>query len=173
MTVAVMRGAAVGRRLPARPAVLVSFSGFVHVPQEPAMQVNPYLVFNGNCEAAFARYREVLGGTLQAMMRHSDAPPGMPVADGWHDKIMHACLMLDDFALMGSDAPPQFQAPMQGFSVNLGLSSIAEAERIYAALSEGGEIRMALQQTFWADRFGMWTDRFGTPWMINCNVAAG
>ena len=86
----------------------------------------------------------------------------------WRDKIMHARLIVSGEVLMGSDAPPDRYEPMKGITVTLGVDEPAEAERIFNALSEGATVQMPIQQTFWAARFGMLTDRFGTPWMINC-----
>jgi PhnB protein len=90
----------------------------------------------------------------------------------WHDKIMHASLALDDGMLMGSDAPPQYREQMKGFSVLLQVKEPAAAERVFSALAEGGTVRMPLEETFWAARFGMLVDRFGTPWMVNCDKPA-
>ena len=87
----------------------------------------------------------------------------------WRDKILHARLIVDGAALMGSDAPPdRYQAP-KGFSVSLQLKDTAEAERIFSALAENGQVKMPIQQTFWAARFGMLADQYGIPWMINCD----
>lgn len=137
------------------------------------LSLNPYLMFNGNCEEAFNRYHEVLGGRIEAMLRHKGSPAEEHVPAEWQDKIMHACLIVGDFRLMASDAPPGHQEPMRGWSVNIGVDSIPEAERIFSALAEGGETRMPLQKTFWSERFGMLVDRFGTPWMVNCTCTAG
>jgi len=90
----------------------------------------------------------------------------------WHDKIMHARLTVGDETLMGSDAPPGRYEAMKGFSVTLGIADPADAERIFQALAQGGTVRMPIQPTFWAQRFGMLVDRFGTPWMINCEQPA-
>jgi PhnB protein len=138
-----------------------------------AMQMNPYLTFKGQCEAAFKFYEKVLGGKIVAMMPHEGTPAADHVPAEWRSKIMHARLVLDDDrVLMGSDAPPGMQEEMKGFSVTLGVDKPAEAERIFHALAEDGTVRMPIQETFWATRFGMLTDRFGTPWMINCEKAA-
>ena len=132
------------------------------------MQLNSYLFFNGQCEAAFKFYEQCLGGKIDAMLTHAGTPVEGQVPANWRDKIMHARLVVGDAVLMGSDAPPEhFQQP-QGFSVALGVDEPAEAERIFNALADKGTVRMALQQTFWALRFGMLVDRFGIPWMINC-----
>ena len=137
------------------------------------MQLNPYLNFDGCCEAAFKFYEQVLGAKIEAMMPHAGSPMEQHVPAEWRNKIMHARLVLaDDMVLMGSDAPPGMHEEMKGFSVTLGIEKPAEAERIFHALAEDGTVRMPIQETFWATRFGMLTDRFGTPWMINCEKAA-
>lgn len=136
------------------------------------MQVTPYLMFNGNCEAAFTYYQKVLGGEIEKMMPHEGSPAAASVPPDWQKKIMHARLAVGDFVLMGSDSPPSFHEPMKGFSVSLGIEAPAEAERIFNALADNGTVRMPLEKTFWAERFGMLTDQFGTPWMINCEGAA-
>jgi PhnB protein len=133
------------------------------------MQLNPYLVFNGQCEEAFKFYEKVLGGKITGLMTHGNSPMASQVAPEWRAKIMHAHMTVGDYVLMGSDAPPQhFQKP-QGFSVSIVVKTAEEAERIFAALSEKASIVMPLQQTFWSPRFGMLTDRFGIPWMVNCD----
>ena len=136
------------------------------------MQLNPYLFFNGQCEAAFKFYAKVLGGKIEAMMAHEGTPAAEHVPAEWRSKIMHARLVIGDKVLMASDAPPdRSDGAMKGVSVNLGVDSPAEAERIFHALAENGTVRMPIQETFWAARFGMLIDRFGTPWMINCEKA--
>ncbi|MBD2309103.1 VOC family protein [Chroococcidiopsis sp. FACHB-1243] len=135
------------------------------------MKINPYLMFNGNCEAAFKFYEQCLGGKIVMMMTHGEAPSAEHVSPKWHDKIMHACLDLGDRLLMGSDSPSgYFEAP-QGFYVQISVAELAEAERIFHALAKNGKVKMPLEQTFWSARFGMLVDRFGTPWMINCEQA--
>jgi len=136
------------------------------------MYMNPYLTFSGNCEAAFKFYERVLGGKIVAMMPHEGTPAAEHVPANWRSKIMHARLVVRDHILMGSDAPPERFEGMKGFSVTLGIDEPAEAERVFHALSESGTVRMPIQQTFWAARFGMLVDQFGTPWMINCEQAA-
>jgi PhnB protein len=132
------------------------------------MQLNPYLTFNGTCETAFKFYAQVLGGKIEAMIPHEGTPMADHVSPEWRSKIMHARLSIGDRLLMGSDAPPDRREAMQGFSVTLSLDDATEAERIFGALAEKGTVRMPIQQTFWAARFGMLVDQFGTPWMINC-----
>lgn len=136
------------------------------------MQIHPYLLFKGDCEQAFQYYEKALGGKIEAMIRHEGTPAEAHVSPEWRRKIMHARLTVGDQALMGSDAPlERFERP-QGFSVSLQVKSPAEAERVFNSLAEGGTVRMPLQQTFWSARFGMLVDRFGIPWMINCEQAA-
>jgi len=132
------------------------------------MQLNSYLFFNGQCEAAFKFYEKCLGGKIDAMLPHAGTPAEGQVPANWREKIMHARLVVGDAVLMGSDAPPEHFQQAQGFSVALGVDEPAEAERIFNALAEKGTVRMPIQQTFWALRFGMLVDRFGIPWMINC-----
>jgi PhnB protein len=136
------------------------------------MQLNPYLVFNGNCEAAFKFYEKVLGGKIEAMLPHEGTPAAEHVPPEWRNKIMHARLSVGDKVLMGSDAPPDHYEAMKGFSVTLGIDRPADAERIFHALADKGTVRLPIQKTFWAARFGMLVDQFGTPWMINCEQPA-
>lgn len=136
------------------------------------MQVNPYLTFNGNCEEAFKFYEKALGGKIEGMMTHGASPMAKQVGPEWQNKIVHARLVVDGQDLYGSDAPPQYYRQPQGFSVSLTVKQAAEAERVFQALAENGKVEMPLQQTFWSIRFGMLVDRFGIPWMINCEQAA-
>lgn len=133
------------------------------------MKFIPYLTFKGDCEAAFTFYAEVLGGRIEAMMKHRGSPVEKDVPAAWLDSVMHARLSVGDQVLMASDSPPEHYQPQQGMHVSLILESDAEAERVYAALAQDAkQITMSLQETFWATRFAMLVDRFGTPWMINC-----
>ncbi|MGD9501992.1 MAG: VOC family protein [Methyloceanibacter sp.] len=136
------------------------------------MRANPYLTFDGNCEEAFTAYANILGGKIAAMMRFEGAPGTEQMPAEWRQKILHARLAFGDNVLMASDAPQGRFQKMQGMSVTLNIADPAEAERIFAALAEGATVMMPLGETFWALRFGMLTDRFGTPWMINCERAA-
>ena len=135
------------------------------------MQMNPYLFFDGQCEEAFKFYAKLLGGKIVAMMTHEGTPAADQVPAEWRSKIIHARLAVGDQLLMGSDAPPDHQERPQGFSVNVSVQNPAEAERIFHALVENGTATMPIAETFWAVRFGMLTDRFGIPWMINCEKA--
>ncbi len=112
------------------------------------MQLSPYLNFNGQCEAAFKFYEKCLGGKIEAMFPHAGTPMERHVPPAWRDKIMHARLVVDGMALMGSDVPPDSYGPSQNFAVSLLAKKPAEAERVFAALSEDGRVSMAIQQTF-------------------------
>lgn len=132
------------------------------------MQLNSYLMFNGTCEAAFKFYEQCLGGKITMMMTHKEAPSAENVPPELHEKIIHACLELEDRLLRGSDCPPGYFETPQGFYVQISVPEVTEAERIFHALAENGKVKMAIAQTFWSVRFGMLVDQFGTPWMVNC-----
>jgi PhnB protein len=132
------------------------------------MQLISYLTFNGQCEAAFKFYEQALGGKIEAMFGHAGTPAEQQVPPEWRDKIMHARLNVGGAILMGCDAPPgRYEAP-KGFSVHIGTTDPLEAERVFGTLAEGATVQMPMQKTFWASRFGMLVDRFGVPWMVNC-----
>lgn len=136
------------------------------------MQWNPYLVFNGDCEAAFKFYERCLGGTIVVMMRYGDTPAAEHMPADLRGNIMHARLAVAGQLLMGNDAHPgQPYEGVKGCSVAMQTDTPDEAERLFNALAENGTIGMPLAETFWAARFGMLTDPFGVPWMINCEKA--
>jgi PhnB protein len=134
------------------------------------MKIDPYLFFDGSCEQAIEFYKRVLGAEVETLMRFRDSPepppPGM-VPPGWDDKVMHASLRIDGELVMASDGCSMDSPGFQGFSLSLSVPDAATAERLFGALSEGGEVKMPLDQTFWSPLFGMVTDRFGVEWMIN------
>jgi PhnB protein len=133
------------------------------------MKLNPYLLFDGQCEAAFKFYEQCLGGQIVARFTYGEMPGAAEhVSPEMFPRIMHACLHAGGAVLMGSDCPTEEYDKPQGISVSLHVDNPAEAERVFCALAEGGEVRMPIRETFWAERFGMLTDRFGIPWMINC-----
>jgi len=136
------------------------------------MQISPYLNFDGQCAEAFRTYERVLGGKITFMQTHGESPMADQVGPEWKDAVMHTTLEVGDQVIMGSDAPPPHFEKPQGFSVSIVLGDPAEAERIFAGLSEGGQIRMPMQKTFWAERFGMCVDRFGIPWIVNCDQSS-
>ena len=132
------------------------------------MQLNPYLNFNGQCEIAFRFYEQCLGGKIEATMTYGESPMAEQTPPQWRNKIMHASLIVGDKVLMGADSPPERYEEPKGLSVLLGIDDPVEAERVFHALAEDGTVQMPIQETFWAARFGMLVDRFGIPWMINC-----
>ncbi len=134
------------------------------------MQMSPYLSFKGDCEAAFRFYEECLGGRCGELFRYGGSPMADQVPAGWSDKIMHGSLTLGGQVLMGGDvAPDRYEAP-RGFSLALQIKGTADAERIFPELARGGKVLVPLEKTFWAERFGMVVDRFGIPWLINCEA---
>jgi PhnB protein len=136
------------------------------------MQINPHLNFNGDCEAAFRFYEKALGGKISFMMTYGESPMADQAPPGFAKKIMHASLALGDRTLYGADSPPDRYEKAQGFAIAIESPDPAEADGVFNALAQGANVLMPLQQTFWAQRFGMLVDQFGTPWMINCGNAA-
>jgi PhnB protein len=132
------------------------------------MHLNPYLLFNGDCAEAFKFYEQTLGGKIEAMMTFNGSPAAEHAPPEWGDKILHATLVIGDQRLMASDAPPGQYSKPQGISVSISLNDRDKGERIFNALAEGGRTTMPFAKTFWAAGFGMCTDRFGIPWMVNC-----
>ena len=132
--------------------------------------IQPYLFFNGHCEQALEFYRKALGAEVQFMMRYKESPeppkPGM-VPPGFENKIMHCSFRIGQTTLMASDGCSAEKAHFQGFFLSLSVPSEAEADRAFAALADGGQVRMPLAKTFWSPRFGMVVDRFGIGWMIS------
>lgn len=133
------------------------------------MTLNPYLFFNGNCEEAFKFYESALGAKIEAMMTHEGTPMAEQTPPVWQKKIMHGQILISGSPVMASDIPPNDYKQPQGFSISIGTTDPSEAERLFQALAENGTVQMPLQETFWALRFGMLVDRFGIPWMINCD----
>lgn len=131
--------------------------------------VQTYLFFGGRCEEALEFYRAAIGAELQMLMRHQDSPdsppPGM-LAEGWENKVMHTSFRVGETVLMASDGCSPEDGKFNGFSLSLTFPTEAEAQRAFAALAEGGQVRMPLMKTFWSPCFGMLADRFGLGWMI-------
>jgi PhnB protein len=130
------------------------------------METMPYLFFDGNCAEALAFYERNIGAEISGVMRNSDAPDAEYRMPGGDDIIMNAFMKIGGSSVMASDSGTGWYQKPQGFAVYLETPSVAEAERVFAALSDGGAIQMPLGPTFWAERFGMVTDRFGIPWMV-------
>ena len=136
------------------------------------MQLNPYVNFNGQCETAFKFYEKLLGGKITFSMTWGEMPGADQFPPETHKLIMHTTLNVGDQVLAGADAPPgRYQQP-KGMNVSLHFKDKVEGERIFNALAEDGNITMPFQQTFWSPGFGMCVDRFGVPWMVNCEQAA-
>ena len=129
--------------------------------------LSPYLFFDSNCEAAFKFYEKTLGGKIEMMLRNEEGPPEMASPPERKHKIMHARMTIGDQVLMASDAPPDHFHKPQGFSVSLTVKDPAEAERKFKALAEGGSVNMPFGKTFFSKGFGMCSDQFGIPWMVN------
>ena len=131
--------------------------------------VNPYLFFDGRCEEAIEFYRRTLGAEVLMLMRYKDNPeppkPGM-MPPGTENKIMHATLKIGETTLMASDGHCQGKPNFQGFSLSIPATNEAEAEKLFAALADGGQVQMPMAKTFFSPRFGMTTDRFGVGWMV-------
>jgi PhnB protein len=132
------------------------------------VQISPYLSFKGECEAAFTLYAECLGGQTGAIFRYGGSPMADQAPADWQDKVMHGSLTIGTLLLMGGDVPPGRYEEPKGFSLSIQIKDPAEAERIFDALARDGRVTMPLEKTFWAERFGMVADRFGIPWLINC-----
>jgi PhnB protein len=132
------------------------------------MQLTTHLSFNGQCEAAFKFYEKALGAKIAFSLTWAGSPMANEAPPGWGEKILHATLVLGDVHLSGDDMPSGPENKPQGFALTLSMKDPAEAERVYAVLSEKGNATMPLVETFWAHRFGVLTDQFGIPWMINC-----
>jgi PhnB protein len=133
------------------------------------MQVQPYLFFDGRCEEAVEFYRRALGAEVTMLMRFKDSPephePGM-LPPGAGDKVMHASLRIGETTVLASDGRCEGRPSFQGFSLSLTVPDEPEAERLFGALADGGQVQMPLTKTFFASRFGMVADRFGVSWMI-------
>lgn len=133
------------------------------------MSIQPYLFFDGRCEEAIEFYRKTLGAEVTMLMRYKDSPePQQPgtMPPGSEEKVMHANLRIGDATLMASDGRCLGQPSFQGFALSLNAPDDAEAERLFAALGDGGQVQMPMSKTFFSSRFGMVADRFGVGWMV-------
>jgi PhnB protein len=135
------------------------------------MPFHPYVNFGGNCREAFTRYQEIFGGELFLMpMGDIPAEEGVEVPEGRQDRLAHAALMFDGHLLMASDVVGDDFEPVRNIYVNYSTPDVADAERVFAALSEGGTIEVAAGPTFFSPMFGICVDRFGTPWMVSADA---
>lgn len=130
------------------------------------MKLDIYLNYGGNCAEAFRFYEKHLGGKIAMMTTHGEQPNPESVPHGWAGKVLHARIEIGGAVVMGADIPPERFQPMRSAYLTLLLDSAKEAERVYALLGEGGEIFMKMEETFFASRFAMLRDRFGTSWML-------
>ena len=139
--------------------------------------LDSYLFFNGNCAEAMRFYERTIGGKMEMMMTYADSPEPENCSDADKNRIMHACLIVDGRMLMASDTPSGDAAHgakgMQGFALSLNYDKTEDARRVFDALAQGGSVTMPMGKTFWAEIFGMVTDRFGTPWMVGGGAQAG
>ena len=130
------------------------------------MQLHTYLNYGGNCEQAFKFYEKHLGGTITMLMRHGEQPDASKVPEEWKNAVLHARMDLGGTELLGADIPPDRFQPIRSAYLSLTLDSDAEADRVFALLADGGQVFMPMQDTFFASRFAMLRDRFGTSWML-------
>jgi PhnB protein len=129
-------------------------------------QVQPYLFFDGRCDEALEFYKKKLGAEVTALMRFKESPDQSMVSPGSADKVMHSSFRIGDSTMMASDGRCEGKPKFEGFALSLNVSGEAEAERLFTALSDGGQVQMPLTKTFFSPRFGMVADRFGVSWMV-------
>lgn len=137
------------------------------------MTITTYLAFSGDCKVAFAMYERVLGGKIKFVMTNGESPMADQTPADWKDKIMHITLETPGGLLQGADHPQGKTVKPAGFCVCVSVKDTAEAERIFKGLSDGGQVQMAIQKTFWSPMFGMCIDKFGVPWMVNTEGPMG
>jgi PhnB protein len=137
------------------------------------MQVQPYLMFEGRCEEAAKFYEKALGAKIEKLVRFKDSPdPGMcPSSE--ENKVMHMSLRIGDQTVLASDGQCGGKPTFQGFSLSINVPNEAEAQRLFTALSNGGQVQMPLTKTFFSPAFGMLADRFGVSWMIHMERKVG
>jgi PhnB protein len=128
------------------------------------VQIQPYLFYNGHCDEAIEFYRAAVGAEVTMLMRFKDSPE--PTSHGSEEKVMHASLRIGQTTVLASDGRSSGQLNFQGFGLSLIVASDAEAERLFAALGNGGQVQMPLAKTFFSSKFGMVADRFGVLWMV-------
>ena len=130
------------------------------------MQVQSYLFFNGRCEEAIEFYKNTLGAKVEMLMRFKEAPGDHKCSPGTEEKVMHSCLRIGETAVMASDGMAQGKPEFKGFSLTINAKDRAEADRLFGALSDGGQVHQPLIETFFSPRFGMLADKFGVGWMV-------
>ena len=135
------------------------------------MQIHPHISYNGQCEEAFKYYEKHLGGKINRLALYEGTPAEQHMPPEMRKQVIHAQIQIGDTTMMGADAPPDRYQVTHGIAVTLAVNTPADAERMFHALADGGEIHMALDKTFFAEKFGMLRDRFGVPWMVICEKA--
>ncbi|XSG81649.1 MAG: VOC family protein [Methyloligella sp. ZOD6] len=130
------------------------------------MSVKPYLIFNGRCEEALEFYKKALDAKVETLMRFDEAPDQSQIKPESKKKIMHSAFRVSDTEVLASDGYCTGQTDFQGFGLALSAKDVAEAERLFEALGEGGQVQAPLTETFFASRFGMVADKFGVSWMV-------
>lgn len=133
------------------------------------MSVSVHLTFDGQCRKAMDTYCKLLGGEIVAVTTFGDTPDSGSVPADWQDKVIHATVTLGDITVAAADIPPERYQPASGFFMFADLDTPTEAKRVFDALADGGSVAMPFGETFWAKGFGVLTDRFGTPWEVNCS----
>ena len=136
------------------------------------MKVDPYVYYDGNCEAALKFYEEALGAKTLTMMRYDGTPACAQMPADMKSKVLHARFAVGDVVVMASDCPPDRYTKPEGQALALGVDKPADAERLFHSLAEGGIVTMPIDKSFFAERFGMVTDKFGVPWMVSCETSA-
>ena len=135
--------------------------------------VQPYIFFGGRCDEALEFYRKAIGAEVERLARFKDSPEPHGLPECFDDKVMHATVRIGNSTLMASDGQCEGDQNFDGFSLSITVPDEAEAERVFAALGEGGLVTMPLEKTFWASKFGMLQDRFGVGWMISVERKPG
>ena len=130
------------------------------------MRLEPYLFFNGRTEEALAFYQKALGAQTLSVLQFKDSPEGVNATPEWLDKVMHATFRIGSSLIMASDGVNATPQVFSGFSISIAADDVESGQKMFTALSEGGDVRMAWQRTFWTSGFGMVSDRFGIPWMV-------
>ena len=130
------------------------------------MNVQPYLFFDGQCDEALEFYKKAIGAAPKVLMRFKDAPDKSMITPGVEDKVMHAQVQIGDATVLMSDGRCQGKTNFQGFALTIVANNEAEADKTFAALSDGGQVTMPMAKTFFSPRFGMLTDKFGVGWMV-------
>ncbi len=136
------------------------------------LRLSPHLTFNGDCKAAFQTYRRILGGELTTLMSYGESPMAAQVDPRWHDRIVHATLLLADVELLGADLLPEDYRAPQGFFVTLTVEGPGRGKSIFESLADGGQVQLPFASTFWSPGFGVLVDRYKVPWEINSAASA-